>query len=333
MLRSFTGLIILFGCSTAMAVTNTTPTSPSVGTPLLLSIPPSVGLWTVGVEAQLMMPIDAFQYMGTVYPVGSDTFHHESVDNQKDLGWGADLAYQFPGSGTDVRVAYTDLNMSDTEEFDQAPGEPMSGIGSVGSGLFFPEGDTAIGVATYRYRSGDLTAGQLFNIGTRLSFHPFAGLRYAYINVLGDANYQDEESNAASFDSDSKFNGLGPRLGMDITVNLWKGFSLVGTVGTAILAGDINEDYKVDTTTSTITNYDQDGNFTIVPELDGSIGVQYQHQMTAKTNFAVQLGAQVVNYFNADQHDFNDALITNSDTGSENFGYHGYYLRAQMSMA
>ena len=79
------------------------------------------------------------------------------------------------------------------------------------------------------YDSGDLVFGQLINVGSRVTLHPFVGARYASIDYKATGRYStpsDTEPDNAYLILKSDFQGVGPRLGSDVAVNLGSGFSL-----------------------------------------------------------------------------------------------------------
>ncbi|MFN7096398.1 MAG: Lpg1974 family pore-forming outer membrane protein [Gammaproteobacteria bacterium] len=305
-----------------------------------LIAPSTPGMWTVGLEATMLMPIDKFQYMQAVLPQpdGSTIFHNESVDNQPGFGWGVNVGYQFANTGRDITVAFMTDNTGDSEAYSVPVGTILYGPNGRSNPLQITDGGNAVGTADYRYRAADLTMGQLFTIGQRVTLHPFAGLRYAYLSVDGDASYNHLSGEVDQFDSDSIFNGAGPRIGVNAAVHLWWGFSIVGTAGASVLIGDISDPYKVianaqNSAITTTTKYDSDDNTTVIPELDESLGLDYQYAFAPTTILDAQFGVQMLNYFNGDQHDFVSTVDTNSSLAEQDFGLHGLYLRAQMSFA
>ncbi|NNM59717.1 MAG: hypothetical protein HKM04_07865 [Legionellales bacterium] len=307
-------------------------------TGLVLMAPETAGEWAIGLEAQMMMPIDKFQFVqgALIQPDGSTIYHNESVDNEHDWGWEADVAYQFADTGRDVRFSYTDLNMSDTEQYQVSPDTILYGINGRNNPLTITDGGSAYGTATYHYRAADLIVGQLLTVGERLTLHPFAGLRYGKIDIVGVAKYIQDDGQENKFTSDSTFNGIGPRAGIDANIRLWYGFSLVGSFGTSLLLGNLNENYQIGTNvqqggSSTYINNKNAEIFSVIPELDGSYGINYHANLNTKTGLDLQFGEQVVNYFNADEHDYFDTVYVNSTVKNASFGYHGIYIRSQLS--
>ncbi|MBY0544129.1 MAG: hypothetical protein K2Q14_01100 [Gammaproteobacteria bacterium] len=302
---------------------------------VVLTAPATSSLWTIGLEGQMMMPIDKFQFMqaALVNPDNPTTYHNESVDNEHDYGWEADIAYQFANTGRDVRVAYTDLNMSDTEHYAAPAGTTLYGINGRNNPLILTGGGNIYSTASYHYRAADLTTGQLLSVGQRVTLHPFAGLRYAKIDIDGNARYYANDNTENQFLSDSTFNGLGPRAGMDVNVHLFAGFSIVGTFGSSLLVGDMNENYHINTNTAD-SEQKNDETTAVIPELDESMGINYHYDLNkAMRGFDIQFGEQVVDYFNADQHDYLGTAYVNSSLNNEDFGYHGIYLRTQVAFA
>lgn len=340
MLKKLSGMLLLICAGTSIAFAGEPGNNmvPPSGT--LLMVPNTPGMWTVGLEAMMMMPIDKFQYAEAplLQPDGSTLYHHEVVDNQPGFGWSADVGYQFANTGRDIAVAFTDVNTGDSEGYSVPPGTTLYGPDGFNNILQIADGGEASGTSFYHYRAADVTVGQLFNVGQRVTLHPFAGLRYANLNADENASYSHTSGEIDKFDSDSIFSGAGPRAGMNVSVHLWWGFSIVGTVGSSILVGSISDPYKIignsqNPAISTTTEYNNADDTALVPELDESLALDYQHAFKPTTIFDMQFGVQVWNYFNADQHDFISTVDTNSSLSGQDFGLHGLYLRTQMSFA
>ncbi len=340
MLKKLSGIIFLLCGSSSIAFAGAPGNNMVPPSGVVLTTPSTPGMWTIGLQATMLMPIDNFQYAEAplLQSDGSTLFHHESVDNQPGFGWGLNVAYQFADSGRDLAFDFLDANTGDNETYSVPPGTPLYGPNGRSNPLQITDGGQAYGTAFYHYRAADLTVGQLFNVGQRVSFHPFAGVRYAYINTDGDASYFNTGGEVDTFDTDGVFSGAGPRAGVNATVHLWWGFSIVGTAGTSVLVGNLSDPYKIvanaqDATLTTTTKYNDDSEIAIVPELDESLALDYQHAFSETTIFDVQFGVQLFNYFNADQHDFLSIVNTNSNVSEQSFAMHGMFLRGQMSFA
>lgn len=313
----------------------------SVPTGISLTAPETSGLWTIGLEAQMMDPLDNFQFVQGTSVTSDGTFnnHNESVDNEHDWGWEADIAYQFANTAHDLRFSFTDLNMSDTETYvipNKTIPIAIHGINGRNNSLILPVTGQTYGAATYHYRAADLVMGQLLTIGQRVTLHPFAGLRYSKINPVSVGKYVQNTGEESKFSSNATFDGIGPRIGTDASVRLGYGFSLVGTLGSSLLIGKMNEQDQIGTQVqpggaSSYTTNNAAEITSVIPELDGSFGLDYHFNLSSKTAADLQAGLQVVDYFNAGERSYNDLAYINSTVACDDFAYHGVYIRSQVS--
>lgn len=340
MLKKLSGILFLLCGTTSLALAGAPGNNMVLPSGEVLTTPSTPGMWTIGLEATMLMPLDNFQYaeVPLAQPDGSTLYHHESVDNQPGFGWGFNVAYQFANTGRDVAFDFLDANAGDNETYGVPAGVPLYGPNGRSNPLQITDGGEAEGTAFYHYHAADLTVGQLFNVGQRVSLHPFAGVRYAYLNTDGNATYTHDSGEVDKFDTNGVFSGVGPRAGVNAAVHLWWGFSIVGTVGSSVLIGSLSDPYKIITNEqnsalTTTTKYDDNSATAIVPELDETLALDYKYAFSDTTSFDAQFGVQLFNYFNADQHDFLSTVNTNSSLSTQSFAMHGMFLRGQMSFA
>ncbi len=92
--------------------------------------------------------------------------------------------------------------------------------------------------------------------------------------------------------------------------------------------------YDVNSVTfDTDADFKNDSYTAVVPELDAKLGLDYMHAFNPNTSMNIQVGYQVVNYFNAENNDFADSALANSVNNSSDFNYNGPYLRLQLNVA
>jgi len=304
------------------------------------------------------------------------TFNHRAkgqvVDPKWQWGGTVDLTYMFPGSSRDVKLAWTHLfDQTSTNTTRIGEGQNIFGgdraivpVGGVVLPLLIP-GAFAKGSEDTEYNAVDLVFGQWIKIGDRLDLHPFGGLRWAQVDSTFKARYDynteallDDWTTTAAAKLTSNFNGIGPRAGFDTAVHLGSGFSIVGTFAGSLLIGDISSSNKGAFNTNfpglvipgviTIPAFSIDAasknnfshnNTRVVPELDARLGLDYMYAFTPATSMNVQLGYQVVNYFNVTQADlYSTATVPlvsgpNTTSNREDWGYQGPYLRLQLNLA
>lgn len=302
-----------------------------------LIAPDSVGVWSVGLEALYMEPSNSeFQYAqisNGASPVTSLT--NKTVDNEHDWGGTIDIAYMFPGNSRDVKLSYTHLDMDDSSNASTVGTTSTIENPFTGSTSY----NAAKGSSDYDYNAVDLVFGQWIKIGERVDLHPFGGLRYAGLDQT-DKGYYTVSTDAGSY-ADGKitsdWDGIGPRGGIDGVVHVGSGVSIVGTIAGSLLVGSTDSKFYSNVYTSSALS---DGDYIknsddthVIPELDARLGINYTYSFNPETALGVELGYQTVNYFNVSDKDFIDASTPNTINNSEDFGYHGPYLRLQLSMA
>ena len=350
------GLGLVNASAYAGAVAEPMPVSNDIN----VTAPDQSGMWSFGATAVLMQPSNtAFNYAdentfgfnndGTVF--NSDTKHH-TVNEGYHWWFGVDVAYAFPGSGRDVTLAYEGLHGT-TKDHTSIPDADNVILGSTFSNFLYA---TAEGEAETNYDAGDLLFGQKLDVGSRIRLHPFAGLRYAYINTQDIGNYTGGRDSTAYFgpnnpfptsvdssenaELENTFNGIGPRFGSDAQVNLGEGFSIRGRLGLSALIGSRSIDnsalityYDVNDVAvgSVKTNTNSESQTRVVPEIDGRLGLNYTHNLNANLALGVEAGWQATNYFNVIADSFN------ADTGqydnNSNFALQGPYARLQLDIS
>lgn len=304
-----------------------------------LIAPDSIGVWSFGVEALYMEPTNNdFQYAQTTDTVGANaSSNNESTDREHHWGGTVDATYLFAGNSRDVKLSFTHIDFDSSDHTGVDAGDILTPAGGFISA--FTNG-TARASQDDDYNAVDLVFGQWIRIGDRVDLHPFGGLRYASIDTDAHASYFNVSTTTVptadryqKFTSD--FDGIGPRGGIDTAVHLGDGFSIVGTVGASLLIGDVDSKYRAtDSTGLVATNvFENDDRTSVIPELDARIGVDYMYAFTPTTSMNVQLGYQVVNYFDVSDLDAIDAVTPNTVNNTEDFGYHGPYLRLQVNLA
>jgi len=302
-----------------------------------LVAPDSVGTWSFGLEALYMEAGQQFQYAAVNTLDADDNFtqKNKSVGNEFDWGVEGDISYMFPGSSRDVTLGYTYMNFDDSNH--------VSGPANIGAFINFPDVDSDYDSAKAKSHQTlnqvDLTFGQLIRIGDRVDLHPFAGVRYADIDVKNDGDYTGTHVGSIDpytdeIDNDSEFQGAGPRAGFDGSVHLGSGFSIVGTMAGSLLVGDMSQKFRfIDAEGVDVATYKNDSYTAIVPELDAKLGLDYNVAFNPNTSMDIQLGYQVVNYFNAASQDALDSVFVNSNNNTDDFNYQGPYLRLQLNVA
>lgn len=333
-----------------------------------VTIPQQIGSWTIGVEAlyeeanNSPFHYAASQITTTATPETTVDRHTHQTDMDNDWGGHIDIGYNFAGDGRYVKLGYTHLTANDSEGTARPSGQILNGIGfgTVSAGVTptvvtainpnatnFPSGwNTADGKTEYEYDAVDLVFGQRFDFGQKVTLDAFGGLRYATLELEDSAAYRVSATGVATserafLDMTSEFQGLGPRAGMNAQVRLGSGFSIVGTFAGSLLVGEFEEhahrQQDVVTVSTgvlasrTITNDRINDETRVVPELDARLGVNYTASFSPDTAVGIELGYEVVNYFDVN----GNSQLTYADTaGHKNdFAMQGPYLRLQVDVA
>ena len=343
-------LVLLgLGLVSASAYAGTIETTPMpVSNDIDVTAPDQTGMWSFGATAVLMQPTNkAFNYADTVNVIGasgsgttpsvingSDT--HNSVDEGYDWWFGADVTYAFPGNGRDVTLAYEGLHGTDTDSTAApgfgAAGGTIKGMVSDFTGLPYTNAE---GKTDTQYDAGDLVFGQKLDVGSRVRLHPFVGVRYAHLDVTDTGSYYGEVpvfgnggstggGNGPSAESstlENQFDGVGPRLGSDLQVNLGQGFSVRGRLGLSALIGSQRITNTAVITVPATNNggntfnaggvinaeNNTDSQTRVIPEIDGRLGLNYTYAFNSGMALGIEAGWQATNYFNvvSDQYPVN----------------------------
>lgn len=285
-----------------------------------LLAPDSAGTWALGVEALYVRASGSdLQYainLNGSTPV--QTIHDQTVNQTSHWGGTIDFDYLFPGSSRDLKFIYTHIEMPDS---------------SYGSDFLFNE---TKGHVRDNYNAGDILFGQWIRIGERVDLHPFAGLRYASIDMNGKVTNGISSIPFLSYFNaklDNDFHGIGPRLGIDAVAHVGSDISIVSTVGASLLIGDLESKYVL--TLPVVAATANEKNDTVrqtVPEVDARLGIHDDYHINPGVVLGFELGCQAVNYFDVTQLNFLDTVVPNTTHKQENFAYYGPYLRLQLAV-
>ncbi|MBY0544538.1 MAG: hypothetical protein K2Q14_03195 [Gammaproteobacteria bacterium] len=311
------------------------------GEPLLA--PLTEGVWSFGIEGLYMQQDDNFEYATT--GVNTPVTKNESVGNDWDWGGEADLTYLFPNHSSDIRLAYTYLSLNS----DDAVSSVLGDVNSFFSAPATINANNGEAKNEETLNQVDLVLGQWMSVGHRVALHPFIGLRYANLDAENEATFSgsgtvppDSTGLIETDKNTSDLEGVGPRAGIDTTVHLGCGFSVVGTMAGSLIIGDLDSKItysNYDPATSLATanfTYKPDNYIAVVPELDAQLGLNYEHAMDPATTFDIGAGYQIVNYFGAEDLDFAniaDAFHPNTVNDLTSFNYQGFYVRFQLNVA
>lgn len=258
-----------------------------------------------------------------------------------NFGFRVGLGYIFPDSGNDVQLNWTHFNHSDDDTTTAGPGQAL--LTDLGTPLINLEtslviGDiviannevpTATSSADFKYDAVDLDAGQYIDVGTRLRMRLFGGLRFARVesdrsdnysasyNVFGpDEDDPDDQELIGTLlynesdTLDSKFSGVGPRMGIDTSYHLGNCFGVIGHFAGALLVGNT----KTTTNSATQLSFDptpgvlfegtqstssENNETRVVPAFDAKLGLDYTYIFANQSMLSLELGYQWTQYIDA----------------------------------
>ncbi|MBY0544128.1 MAG: hypothetical protein K2Q14_01095 [Gammaproteobacteria bacterium] len=306
------------------------------GTPLLAW--GSTSFWSLGIEG-LYVQSTAPQYQYAEINTNTDPnkISEQTVDSNYHAGVELDATYHFAGNDRDATVSYMHVDMEDssdstivgTETFN----EPYGLLPARRDFVNEIKGET-----DQLYNAADFVFGQHLRVGQKLDIHPFGGIRYADLNDRDNSTYYNNPTESdthtqATAQVSSHYEGLGPRVGVDMQFLLGQAFSIVGTIGGSLEVGYDNASLVTQSGSDLPITTDLDKNWYVVPELDAKLGLDYQHCFNPTTSLDFQAGYQVVNYFDAIETDTYDITTINSTVNQQNFGFQGPYLRLQLNLA
>lgn len=232
-------------------------------------------------------------------------------------GWGffLEAGYHF-STGNDIDVNWYYYNHTTSRTYNVATGQrflidasALSLPGSPGPFNFTRSRKT-------QWDAVNFEMGQLVNFGERSVFRFHGGAQYAYINTHG--TLVTPVTALTSYSSNTTYNGGGPRIGADLSYKI-SAVNLYAKGAAAILVGQ--NQYKnnlVNPLIGAATVYAS--NTTIVPELEGKLGVNYLYPL-AQGDLGLDLGWMWNNYFNASLTTSNQLDMRNS-----NFAIQGLYF-------
>lgn len=299
----------------------------------------------------------------TTTVLSNPSYDVKAVDPTYNWGFGLMIGYVFPNSGNDARLAWTHLNTSDSSNIDITGYNnitttvqliaPLWSTGGTSGTAFDSEYDQASGNVDYKYDAIDLDAGQFVNFGTRLQVRLFGGLRYAHLKKEL-SSYIDDSTNVdiqyLNQYSESTYDGIGPRFGVDTSYHLGHCFGFVGHIAAAMLVGTVKTDTTITTPETTVsgstvvfasnnvTTLNADDVTRVVPGVDAKIGLDWSYPFGNDSVFSAELGYQVTHYvdvfdtitptqFDGAPFDYAGSLLVDSvSRTTSGVGFDGPYL-------
>lgn len=316
----------------------------------------------------------------------------QSIDPDYNFGFRVGLGYTFIDSGNDIQLSWTHFNHTDSDNFNADNNTfittPLGHRNYINGAttneqrhyaLF--ETDTSIyeegtvaSDAKFKLDAIDLDVGQYIDIGTRLRLRMFAGLRFSQLenNQTTDTyaqgsfffthtDYSREFDDAGKYTDaytetfNSKFTGLGPRVGVNSVYHLNDCFGVVAHAAFGLLAGQTEtntnstdtrtqfvefltpppDDFPFspeDDTFITTNSLNSSDSTRVVPVIDAKLGLNYSHAFDSDSVLTIEAGYQVTQYIDAvdklttETFDDDTGLTTQINRTTSSVGFSGPYL-------
>jgi hypothetical protein len=210
--------------------------------------------------------------------------------------WGLHLeGFYHYGAGSDANINWTHFTPSSTNVLDNAY---ISGTPVVGAQLKASSDPRWDGV--------NFELGQLIQLGEHKQMRLHAGFEYARIDNTTAFDITTLLDTAYTTNT-STYNGFGPRLGADLNYLSGYGLTLYAKGATALLAGTTQFNYYaiINTPGGILAVLRDSAVITVVPELEGRLGVIYDYALP-QGHLLLDVGWMWVDYFNSENYFTND---------------------------
>lgn len=241
----------------------------------------STNSWDFVVKALYLQPIYGadYGYFGSfTNEIGTRIYNTE----QPKWGWSYNLqmAYHFNQSN-DINVNWYHFNKSYRKQFTTAT-------------ALAPEFDNASFKPSWD--AVNIELGQLVDIGSFKRIHIIGGGQYTKIRIKQtNTTFASALNNPVTLQQDLlKFNGFGPRFGADLTYALNPTFAIYAKGASSVLIGTNKFSRRLQTITTTTRAIGSKN--TLVPEIDGGLGVKYNASL-AQGIVVLDAGYLWINYF------------------------------------
>ena len=277
------------------------------------------------------------------FPVLSPNWNDQRIEPGYQPTFNIGFRYM-PNESNDVDVNWTHLNSSANAGVGVNPATqfvaPSYYAGPQGSSYGFAQG-----YAAFAYDSVRIEGGHTFCADCSFQFRPFGGVEYASINntisgVFSNAAGAELHNDGLNFHSNissSKFNGIGPRAGINTTYN-WNDFQLISKFGAGLLIGTQQNNFSTMTTCTNgcggapnssgvtiagnVQNWTSPSNTQVIPTVDTKLAIAHAFAPTSYGQFKVEAGYQAAVYFNANTQNQLSNVLPQLDT----FAPTGIYL-------
>jgi hypothetical protein len=340
-------------------------------TPLSVYIPHLAPGFTFNAGFLLLQPgADNLGYatVTTFLPLGNPQWQVLTLDPTYQPGFNVGARYNFPSSGNDIQINWDHLRTSNSDAlkvsdpatqwvspFNQTG--PSTSESSNEVGVFHLKATDAH--VDFDYDMLNIDLGQTVNVGANTQFRLFAGLSCVRLQerivstFYNNPNIDpippviaipDPDLKYITLNNTSTYSGVGPRLGLSTAYNLPRGFTFVGQLSGAVLAGQMTPaQYSFSAVFDDVNNDEAIRSPTVsqvVYATDAKLGLAYAHQMRNCSVLSIECGfraALFVNPFSTYETSTNvlpldiGSLSTNSMRHTpSNFTLNGFYANGSL---
>lgn len=290
-----------------------------------VTVPCPANAWDFGAQALYLKGLSNNNIWLSTQNMGSSSGTRIYQQLNRDFEWGFRLegSYHF-NTGNDVNVNWMYWKDGSSLRYD-------------GTGTWANDGNATLlmsGTSETKFNAVNAEFGQHVDFGRNKDIRFHAGLQYAKVQLnsadlsgLSGSTEFPEENYISNVNSELNFNGVGPRVGADMTYNFAEsGFAIYGNAATALLAGTskyADDALYTDTSRPVYSKFD-----VIVPEIETKLGARYTFGLTQGT-VVLDAGYMLVNYFSP-LHASNLDLFNSAESRDNiDFGLKGPYFGAK----
>jgi Legionella pneumophila major outer membrane protein precursor len=295
-----------------------------------VTVPCPTTAWDFGIQGLYLESITNNSAY-TVFNTGSLTGVRLFDEFNYDFEWGFRLegSYHFT-NGNDLTVNWTYWRDGDKERLTPNTGSILGGAGTLRDEF----------TGKREFDAVNIEFGQHVDFGPLEDIRFHAGFQFARIDnklnqaetITGSGSPFDGTLN---YNQHSKFNGAGPRAGLNMAYSVANAVSLYGNLAAALLVGESKyyADFPfIDWQPGDTRLTPQRSNYTtVVPEIDVELGAKYTKQLSQGT-LTLNVGYMVTNYFNPLHISTLNRVFGENDSTNQNinFGLHGLTFGAKL---
>lgn len=291
-----------------------------------VSVPKPVGNFLFGMTGYYVAPFSSSDNLDYPPTVAENVVNFNHISAKHDWAWGVFGSYSIPCTTSDFMLEYFNVDSTENHTF------LSDHIIGVGNDFNFPLSDPAelfpinLGKAEirrdYEINQLDLTAGQTWRAGCHLLLRPAVGLRWLQVKqrLFTDFTQSTEitpnqetivQTQRVDFTEYSKFNGVGPWIGMDASFCVGCGFGFVGHFDTALVIGratastheSVEQLIEIPDTVSDTAlgawSFERNREDRVLPVIDLRLGANYTLAFSRCTNAIIEAGWMMSQYFSA----------------------------------